>query len=117
MTLVKKKYRYVCIYLVKDRDDKDGPIFSDFTRDFYKRFMGLYGSINFHKSRIRIVNVVAISPQFVTIKCKLEFTDSVLLSLYFANYPLLILPVSGTIKKLKKRVQDFLIYIDFLLDS
>jgi RNase P/RNase MRP subunit POP5 len=79
--------------------------------------VGLYGSINFHKSRIRIVNVVAISPQFVTIKCKLEFTDSILLSLYFTDYPLLILPVSGTIKKLKKRVQDFLIYTDFLLDS
>lgn len=115
MTLAKKKFRYACIYIQKDNDDDF--TFSDFTREFYKRHIGLYGSIDFHKSDIRIVKVVTIPPKFVIIKCRLEYIDNVLLSLYFANCPLLILPVSGTIKQLKKRIQQFLIYTDFLMDS
>ncbi len=119
MTLVKKKFRYVCIYLEK-KDDNNGDeriILSDLTRDFYKRFIGLYGSVIFYKSNIRIIDVVAIPSKFVIIKCRLDYIDNVLLSLYFANYPIMILPISGTIKQLKKRIHEFLIYKDFLMDS
>ncbi len=115
MTLAKKKFRYACIYIQKDNDNDF--TFSDFTREFYKRLIGLYGSIDFHKTGIRIVNVSAMPPKFVIIKCRLEYINNVLLAIYFTNYPLLILPVSGTIKQLKKRIQEFLIYKDFLKDS
>ena len=109
MTLTKKKFRYVCIYLQQD----DDLIYSNFTKDFYKRLTGLCGSIDFHKSNIRIVNIVDVSKKFLIIKCRLEHINNVLLSLYFANYPVLILPLSGTIKQVKKRIQEFLSYRDF----
>ncbi len=113
MTLTKKKFRYTCIYLQKD----DGSIYSNFTKDFYHRLIGTWGSIDFYKSSIRIINIDSISKNFIIIKCRLEYIDNVLLSLYFTNYPVLILPISGTIKQLKKRIQEFLIYKDFLMDS
>jgi RNase P/RNase MRP subunit POP5 len=109
MTLAKKKFRYVCIYLQQG----DNLIYSTFTKDFYKRLAGLYGSIDLHKSNIRIVNIVDVSKKFLIIKCILEFVNNVLLSLYFANYPVFILPISGTIKQVKKRIQEFLSYEDF----
>jgi RNase P/RNase MRP subunit POP5 len=37
----------------------------------------------------------------------------VLLSLYFANYPVFILTISGTIKQVKKKIHEFLSYKDF----
>jgi RNase P/RNase MRP subunit POP5 len=113
MTLNKKKFRYACIYLQKD----DSLIYSSFMSDFYKRLIGICGSIDFYKSGIRIINVVSISKKFIIIKCRLEYIDNVLLSIYFTNYPVIILPISGTIKQLKKRIQEFLIYKDFLIDS
>ncbi len=109
MTLTKKKFRYVCIYLQQD----DYLIYSNFTKDFYKRLTGLYGSIDFHKSNIRIVNIVNVSKKFLIIKCMLEYVNNVLLSLYFANYPVFILPISGTIKQVKKRIQEFSSFKDF----
>jgi RNase P/RNase MRP subunit POP5 len=119
MILYKKKFRYACIYIKKTCNDADSIniVLSNFTRDFYKRFIGLYGSVDFYKSNIRIINVVAIPPEFLIIKCRLEYIDHVMLSLYFVNYPLIILPISGTIKQLKKRIQDFLTYKDFLMES
>ncbi len=114
MTLAKKKFRYACIYLHKY---EDGLKFSDLISDLNIRLIGLYGSIDFHKTGIRIVNVSTMPPKFVIIKCRLGYINNVLLAIYFTNYPLLILPVSGTIKQLKKRIQEFLIYKDFLKDS
>ncbi len=58
---------------------------------------------------LELLILITMPSEFVIIKCRLEYIDNVLLSLYFANYPLLILPVSGTIKQLKKRIQGFLI--------
>ena len=109
MTLAKKKFRYVCIYLQQG----DNLVYSNFTKDFYKRLAGLCGSIDFHKSTIRIVNLVDVSKKFLIIKCMLEYVNNVLLSLYFANYPVFILPISGTIKQVKKRIHEFLSHKDF----
>jgi RNase P/RNase MRP subunit POP5 len=103
MTLTKKKFRYVCIYLQHD----DNLVYSNFRRDFYKRLAGLYGSIDFHKSNIRIVNLVGVSNKFLIIKCMLQNINTVLLSLYFANYPVFILSISGTIKQIKKKSMSF----------
>ncbi len=109
MILYKKKFRYACIYIKKNcaDDDSGSIILSNFTRDFYKRFIGLYGSVDFYKSNIRIINVVAIPSGFIIIKCRLEYIDNVMLALYFVNYPLIILPISGTIKQLKKEYRIF----------
>ena len=104
MTLTKKKFRYVCIYLQYD----DNLVYSNFRKDFYKRLAGLYGSIDFHKSNIRIVNLVGVSNKFLIIKCMLQNINNVLLSLYFANYPVFILSISGTIKQVKKKIHEFL---------
>jgi RNase P/RNase MRP subunit POP5 len=111
MTLTKKKFRYACIYL----QNIDGLIYSNFLSDFYKRLIELCGSIDFHKTNVRIIDVNTVSKKFLIIKCKLDYVDNVLLSVYFANYPILILPISGTIKQLKKRIREFLLYEDFLM--
>lgn len=111
MTLNKKKFRYVCIYL----QNIDGLVYSNFLSDFYKRLVELCGSIDFHKTNVRIIDVDTVSKKFLIIKCKLDYVDNVLLSMYFTNYPTLILPISGTIKQLKKRVREFLSYEDFLM--
>ncbi len=112
-TLAKKKYRYACIYL----QNNGSLTYSNFLSDFYERLIELCGSIDFHKSNVRVVNIDDVPKKFLTIKCKLDYVDNVLLSMYFTNYPILILPISGTIKQLKKRIQEFLIYEDFLTDS
>jgi RNase P/RNase MRP subunit POP5 len=119
MILYKKKFRYVCVYIKKNSSDIDSSniVLSNFTRALYKRLIGLNGSVDFYKSNIRIINVANIPSGFVIIKCRLEYIDNVLLSLYFVNYPLMILPISGTIKQLKKRIQEFLIDKDFLIES
>jgi RNase P/RNase MRP subunit POP5 len=117
-TLAKKKFRYACIYLQNGSNDDDyGLVHSNFLRDFNKRLIGLCGSIDFHKSNMRIINVENLPKQFIIIKCKLDYIDNVLLSLCFADYPILILPISGTIKQLKRRTQEFLKHLDFIINS
>ena len=113
MTLAKKKFRYACVYL----QNNDGLIYSNFLRDFYKRLVELCGSIDFHKTNVRIIDVDTIPKKFLVIKCKLDYVENVLLSMYFTNYPILILPISGTIKQLKKRVSKFSSYEDFLVGT
>lgn len=113
MTLAKKKFRYACIYL----QNNDGLIISNFLSDFYKRLNELCGSIDFHKANVRIIDVNTVPKKFLVIKCKLDYVDNVLLSLYFTNYPILVLPISGTIKQLKKRVREFSSYEGFLMGT
>ena len=92
---------------VRRRVDSSNIYLSNFTRTLYKRLIGLNGSVDFYKSNIRIINVDNIPSGFVIIKCRLEYIDNVMLSLYFVNYPLIILPISGTIKQLKKKYKNF----------
>lgn len=115
MTLSKKKFRYICIYLQQASDDRS--VYYDFTNKFYERLEGLFGSIDYYKSTIKIINVNSVSSKFIIMRCRLEHIDDVLLSLCFTNYSLLILPLSGTIKQLKKRIQNFLSYKEFFIDS
>src|SRR5919112_5711100 len=116
MTVTKKKFRYACIYLQKDNiyQNDVNLLYTNFTKSFYHRLEGLFGSIDFHKSNIKIINIDSLPSNFVIIKCRLEYIDNVLLAIYFTKSPLLILPVSGTIKQLKKRTQKFLEYKEFL---
>lgn len=116
MTLNKKKFRYICIFL-QSSDTTNRAIFHDFINQFYKRLEGLFGSISYYKSFIKIINVNSVSSNFVIIKCKLEYVDNVLLSLCFTNSSILILPVSGTIKQLKKRIKTFLSYRELFINT
>jgi RNase P/RNase MRP subunit POP5 len=118
MTLSKKKFRYICVYLQQDAAATDErSVYYNFTNKLYERLEGLFGSIDYYKSTIKIINVHAISSKFIIIRCRLEYIDDVLLSLCFTNHSLLILPLSGTIKQLKKRIQSFLSYEEFFIDS
>lgn len=113
MTLAKKKFRYACIYL----QNNDGLVYSNFLRDFYERIIELCGSIDFHKANVRIIEVDGVSKRFLVMKCRLDYVDNVLLSMHFTNYPILILPISGTIKQLKKRISEFSSYGDFFVGN
>jgi RNase P/RNase MRP subunit POP5 len=113
MTLAKKKFRYACIYF----ENNDCLVYSNFLRDFYKRLIDLCGSIDFHKTNVRIIDVDSVSKRFLVMKCRLDYVDNVLLSLHFTNYPILVLPISGTIKQLKKRVREFSSHGDFIVGS
>jgi RNase P/RNase MRP subunit POP5 len=116
MTVTKKKFRYACIYLQKDNIYQNDVklLYTNFTKSFYNRLEGLFGSIDFHKSNLKIINIDSLPSNFVIIKCRLEYIDNVLLAIYFTKSQLLILPVSGTIKQLKKRINKFLEYKEFL---
>jgi RNase P/RNase MRP subunit POP5 len=116
MTVTKKKFRYACIYLQKDNTFQNDIklIYINFTKSFYNRLEGLFGSVDFHKSNIKIIKIDSLPSNIVIIKCRLEYIDNVLMAIYFTNSPLLILPVSGTIKQLKKRIHEFLEFKEFL---
>ena len=116
MTVTKKKFRYACICLQKDDTCPHDIrlLYNDFTKSFYNRLEGLFGSVDFHKSGIRIINIDSLPPNFIIIKCRLEYVDNILMAVTFTNIQLLILPVSGTIKQLKKRIHEFLEYKEIL---
>ena len=104
MTLAKKKFRYICIYLIRDqRIDKD-QILAKFKHSLYTRISGIFGQIDFYNCNIRFVKINELPSEFIIIKCRLEFVDRVLLSIYLIPSTTLILNVSGTIKKMKKRI-------------
>ena len=112
MTVTKKKFRYTCIYF-QNRNNYQNDfklLFTNFTQSFNRKLEGLFGSLDFYKSNIKIIKINSLPPNFVIIKCRLEYVDNVLMAIYFTNSPLLILPVSGTIKQLKKRINGFLEY-------
>ncbi|HEY6534753.1 MAG TPA: Rpp14/Pop5 family protein [Candidatus Nitrosocosmicus sp.] len=112
MTLAKKKFRYICIYLVRHQHEDNDQTLVKFKHNFYSRLAEIFGQINFYGSNIRFLKINELSPEFVIIKCKLEFVDMLLLSLYFTPSTILILNVSGTIKKMKKRILKIPHYIN-----
>ncbi len=114
MILYKRKYRYICIHVPKKVGEIREYILLE---QISRRYIGLFGHINFKESSIRVIDVKGIPDNFFVIKCKLENVDDILLSTYFTNYPCTTLCISGTIKKIKKKIQDLLIYEDLLQNS
>ncbi len=102
--LVKKKFRYICLYFPKDHDSKN----QNFTNEFSKRFSGLYGSVIYYSSNFKNIVSTDAPAEFLIIKCRLEFIRHVLLSLYFTDYPFYILSISGTLKQLKARMRLYM---------
>ena len=102
MTLAKKKFRYICIYLNRQHIDEDQIL--KFKNSLYTRIAGIFGQIDFYNCNVRFLKIHELPLEFVIIKCRLEFIDRVLLSIYLIPSTALILNVSGTIKKMKKRI-------------
>ena len=102
MTLAKKKFRYICIYFIHQHVDEDQIL--KFKNNLYSRMTGIFGQIDFYNCHIRFLKIQELPLEFVIIKCRLEFIDRVLLSIYLIPSNALILNVSGTIKKMKKRI-------------
>jgi len=110
--LQKKKFRYICIYLIRDQNEDNDQTLAKFKHNLYSRLAGIFGQIDFYSSNIRFLKINELPPEFVIIKCKLEFIDRLLLSLYFTPSTILILNISGTIKKMKKRILKIPHYIN-----
>ncbi len=102
--LVKKKFRYICLYFPKDHNSKN----QNFINEFSKRFIGLHGSVVYYSSDFKNIVSTDIPPEFLIIKCRLGFIRHVLLSLYFTDYPFYILSISGTLKQLKARIRLYM---------
>jgi RNase P/RNase MRP subunit POP5 len=105
--LIKKKFRYICLYFPKDHNSNNSND-QNFTKEFSKRFAGLFGSVMHYSSNYKKIVSSDIPDEFLIIKCRLEFIQPVLLSLYFTSYPFYVLSISGTIKQLKSRIRLYL---------
>lgn len=107
MTLSKKKYRYIGIYL-------SNPISSNksgFLEDLSNRYLGLFGSIDYSNTNIRIIEMKDIPNSIIILKCRLESLTNMLISLSLIELELMIVSISGTLKQLKKKILMFLKYV------
>ena len=107
MTLSKKKYRYVGIYL----SDRLSLNKSTIIEEISGRYLGLFGSIDYNKAHIRIIKINDIPNTIVILKCRLESLTNTLISLSLINLELMVVSISGTLKQLKKKILIFLSYV------
>ncbi|MDN5846080.1 MAG: Rpp14/Pop5 family protein [Candidatus Nitrosocosmicus sp.] len=107
MTLSKKKYRYVGIYL----SDRLSSNRSAILEELSERYLGLFGSIDYSKANIRIIKINNVPNTIVILKCRLESLTNTLISLGLIELELMVVSISGTLKQLKKKIFDFLKYV------
>lgn len=107
MTLSKKKYRYIGIYLPGRLSSNKSAILEELSG----RYLGLFGSIDYSKANIRIIRINNISNTIVILKCRLESLTNTLISLGLVELELMVVSISGTLKQLKKKIIDFLNYV------
>ena len=107
MTLSKKKYRYIGIYLSGRLSSNKSAILEELSG----RYLGLFGSIDYNKANIRIIQINNIPNRMVVLKCRLESLTNTLLSLSLIELELMVVSISGTLKQLKKKLLDFLNYV------
>jgi|SRR6476620_10937667 len=107
MTLSKKKYRYVGIYL-SDRLTLNK---STILEEISGRYLGLFGSIDYNKAHIRIIKINDIPNTIVVLKCGLESLTNTLISLSLIDLELIVVSISGTLKQLKKKILIFLSHV------
>ena len=91
----RSKRRYISIF------HRDVSSFSE--NAIKKRYCDLFGSIGVEKAAIRTVRSNA---NRATIKCRLEQLDNVLVAITFTYPSLLVLDVSGSIKRIEHRKRD-----------
>jgi RNase P/RNase MRP subunit POP5 len=107
MTLSKKKYRYIGIYLSSRLSLNKSAIIEEISG----RYLGLFGSIDYSKANIRIITINNIPNTIVILKCRLESLTNTLISLNLIDLKLMVISISGTLKQLKKKILVFLGYI------
>lgn len=107
MTLSKKKYRYIGIYLSSRLSSNKPGILEELSA----RYLGLFGSIDYSNANIRIIEVRDIPNSIVILKCRLESLTNMLISLSLIELELMIVSISGTLKQLKKKILTFLNYV------
>lgn len=107
MTLSKKKYRYIGIYL-SDRLSSNKP---GILEELSNRYLGLFGSIDYSNANIRIIKINNNPNDIVILKCRLEYLTNILISLSLIELELMIISISGTLKQLKKKILVFLNYV------
>ena len=107
MTLSKKKYRYIGIYLSGRLSLNKSAILEKISG----RYLGLFGSIDYSKANIRIIKINNIPNTIVILKCRLESLTNTLISLSLIDLELMVISISGTLKQLKKKILAFLGYV------
>jgi RNase P/RNase MRP subunit POP5 len=107
MTLSKKKYRYIGIYLYGRLSSDQSAILEDLSG----RYLGLFGSIDYSNANIRIIKMNNIPNAIVILKCRLESLTNVLISLNLIDSKLMVVSISGTLKQLKKKILAFLDFV------
>ncbi len=107
MTLSKKKYRYIGIYLSSHLSSNKVGILEKLSN----RYLGLFGSIDYSNANIRIIEIKDIPNSIVILKCRLESLTNMLISLSLIELELMIVSISGTLKQLKKKILTFLNHV------
>jgi RNase P/RNase MRP subunit POP5 len=107
MTLSKKKYRYIGIYISGRLSSNKSVILEELSG----RYLGLFGSIDYSKSNIRIIRINNIPDTIVILKCRLESLTNTLISMNLIDLELMVVSISGTLKQLKKKILAFLDYV------
>ena len=107
MTLSKKKYRYIGIYLSSHLSSNKAGILEKLSN----RYLGLFGSIDYSNANIRIIEINDIPNSIVILKCRLESLTNMLISLSLIELELMIVSISGTLKQLKKKILTFLNHV------
>jgi len=107
MTLSKKKYRYIGIYLSSHLSSNKASILEKLSN----RYLGLFGSIDYSNANIRIIEIKDIPNSIVILKCRLESLTNMLISLSLIELELMIVSISGTLKQLKKKILTFLNHV------
>ncbi len=107
MTLSKKKYRYIGIYLSSHLSSNRAGILEKLSN----RYLGLFGSIDYSNANIRIIEIKDIPNSIVILKCRLESLTNMLISLSLIELELMIVSIAGTLKQLKKKILTFLNHI------
>ena len=107
MTLSKKKYRYIGIYLSSRLSLNKSAILEEIS----VRYLGLFGSIDYSKANIRIININNIPDTIIILKCRLESLTNTLISLSLIDLELMVISISGTLKQLKKKILAFLGFV------
>jgi RNase P/RNase MRP subunit POP5 len=107
MTLSKKKYRYIGIYLSGRLSSDQSTILEELSG----RYLGLFGSIDYSNANIRIIKINNIPNTIVILKCRLESLTNALISLNLIDLKLMVISISGTLKQLEKKILAFLDFV------
>jgi len=104
LTLTKKKFRYVAIFIPDSSLSRSNLIVNQISA----RFIDLFGTIHFSGSRSRMVKSGHFHSNIIVLKCSLDTVSELILSIYAIKEDLIIISISGSLKQLKMRSNDFL---------